>query len=676
LVTAWAATQLQPERLRRYAVEGAEETRHDALVRGFIAPLLELLIAYIRTGESRYRDVYLDERLRYAPFRAAPATRMAFFREVLPPDEDAVLRLLPAGSHLQRHVRSLLAELHEPLVTAVPGPTLHVLALGDCLLNELRVFLPALCRREGLNLDLRELYFSAVVGVALDMEAVLRFIAENPPDLISASFLTYAAIPAYREVLGRAETLRPNEIDERIAMIVRLMHDSLSTLRAYTDAPLLVHNVSGLPLGRWRRHIPLLKPLSPARRRVVDLLNGSIRELVEHTPNAILIDELAVAESRGHRLCARSVIPRRAARGGFFHVARFGEYLSEPYADVVRSYQRLHKTKVLLVDFDGTLWDGVMADGPVRHHRDRQLLLRRLKEAGILLVAVSKNDTTSIRWDEMALAPADFVLQKIGWRAKVEAIQECASQLDLGLDTFVLIDDNPVERDLARTQLPSVTTLDALDPFTWRSLDRMLRFPNTRETDEARTRTEMYRQQAARRTALAHNFDYATMMRGLELAATFGPARAADLDRVTELVQRTNQFNTTTIRYTRQELAAFLQSERHRVYVATLSDKFGALGLVTVAIVERNNGDAVFNAFVMSCRAIGFQLERLVLRLVLDAEPDAQRFIGRLVPTDRNTPALGLFRECGFQQAEPNAWILDRGMSWPDYPEWFRLTER
>ena len=166
------------------------------------------------------------------------------------------------------------------------------------------------------------------------------------------------------------------------------------------------------------------------------------------------------------------------------------------------------------------------------------------------------------------------------------------------------------------------------------------------------------------------------MMRGLELAATFGPARAGDLDRVTELVQRTNQFNTTTIRYTRPELAAFLRSERHRVYVATLCDKFGALGLVAVAIVERNNGDAVLNAFVMSCRAIGFQLERLVLRLVLDAQSDAQRFIGRLVPTDRNTPALGLFRECGFQQAEPNAWILDRGMPWPDPPEWFRLTER
>ena len=678
LIDAWATTQLDPDRLARYEVEGigGADGERDSLVAGFVAPLLDLLIGYIRTGASRYRDVYLDERLRYAPFRAAPATRLAFFREVLPPDEAALLRSLPASSSLRRGVRRLLAELHEPLLATPDGPTVRVLGIGDCLLNELRVFLPARCRRAGVNVDVRSLYFSAVENRAVDLTEVLRFLEREPMDLIAVSFLTYAGIPAYRALLNEAGKLTPREADDRVTAILQTMRDWVQALRAHTDIPLLIHDASGLPLSRWRRRLPVVPPLSGARRRVLDLLNEAIRELVQHTRNALLIDEAAVARAHGHRSCEQPVVSRRLTRRAFFHTARFGEYLSEPYTEVIRSYERLRKAKVLLVDFDGTLWDGVMADGAVRHHRERQELLRRLKDAGILLVAVSKNDPTSIRWTEMALQPSDFVLQKISWRLKVAAIQEAAQELDLGLDSFVLVDDSPVERELARSQLPEVVALDSLDPFTWRSLERMLQFPNTRETEEARTRTQMYQQSAARRAALAQTFDYPTMMAGLELKATFGVARKEDLDRVAELIQRTNQFNTTTIRYSRQELAAFLESESHRVYVATLADKFGALGLVAAAIIERRDSDAVFNAFVMSCRAMGFQLERLVTRAVLDAEGNAGRFIGRFVLTDRNTPAMSLFRDCGFREVGPNEWLLDRSMPWPDRPAWLTLTER
>src|SRR5262249_9698834 len=163
---------------------------------------------------------------------------------------------------------------------------------------------------------------------------------------------------------------------------------------------------------------------------------------------------------------------------------------------------------------------------------------------------------------------------------------------------------------------------------------------NTRATDEARLRTEMYRQQARRREALNGSFDYPAMMASLELEVRFGPANRKDLDRIAELIQRTNQFNTTTIRYSKPELEAFLAGGRHGVYVAALSDKFGSVGLVGVVIVERQGDERVFQSFVMSCRAMGFELERLMLRLVLEAEESgAARFVGRFVPTDRNTPA-------------------------------------
>jgi FkbH-like protein len=334
------------------------------------------------------------------------------------------------------------------------------------------------------------------------------------------------------------------------------------------------------------------------------------------------------------------------------------------------------KAKVLAVDLDNTLWDGVMADGPVRHHHDRQLQLRRAREAGMLLVAVSKNDPANIRWDEMELTPDDFVLHKISWDVKPHSIKAAADQLNLGLDSFVLIDDNPAERELVRTQLPAVTTLDALDPHTWRSAERVLRFANTTNTEEARKRTAMYREQALRREALSAEFDYPQMMAALQLKVRFSRAMPGDMERITELVQRTNQFNTTTIRYTKQQLTAMRESSSHRIYVAELSDKFGSLGLVAVVVVARSGADATIESFVMSCRAMGFQLEHLIIALLLEAEADAHRFIGRFVATDRNTPAMNLFSSCAFHEQSDATFAWQRGETEPPRPAWFAVSSR
>jgi FkbH-like protein len=164
------------------------------------------------------------------------------------------------------------------------------------------------------------------------------------------------------------------------------------------------------------------------------------------------------------------------------------------------------------------------------------------------------------------------------------------------------------------------------------------------------------------------------MMANLGLSLEFRRATRRDLDRLTELVQRTNQFNTTTRRYTRQQLQDFMASDRHRVHVATLADKFGSMGLVLTVIVERRGEEAVVDSVVMSCRAMGFQLEHAVLRLAFDAEPDATRWLGLFVPTDRNTPAAGLFAECGFVAKDDDAWVRDPGAADPVVPAWFAVT--
>ncbi len=678
IIARWYEVEFSRERLERFQIEGAGDLERGHVCEHFLRPLLGLLGAYLRTGESRYRDLYLDERLRYAPHRADPGVRRAFFREVLPACEEAVLAAV--RPHVARDgLREVLRQLHAPLLDGEGGQVVKLLAVGDCLLNEVRVFLRTRCALRGVSLDMRCVYFSSALGRDLSRAEVEALADETRFDLFAFSFFTYEGLPPYTAMMRQADALSPAEIRVRAGQLLELVDEYLTKLRERTDAPFLLHNVSGLPLTRYRRYLPLVQPLSRGRRRVADALNAGLQQLADAVPNVLLVDERQVAQDFGWRAAGKSVVPRRLERGAFFHTARFGEPLAAAYADVIASYRDLRKAKVLLVDFDYTLWDGVMADGPVRHRLEEQQLLRRLKEAGILLVALSRNDVRNIRWEEMALRPEDFVLLKVSWNLKVQSIEEAAAELDLGLDSFVMIDDSAEERALVRERFPSIPALDSTAAGTWASLERLLRFPNTRATEEARTRTELYRAQAKRREAQrasSAGADYPAMMASLELRLRFGRAAARDLDRLTELVQRTNQFNTTTIRYTRDELAKALLEAERAIYVAELVDRFGSFGLVGVVVAGRGEASLTIESFVMSCRAMGFGLEQGMLRLVLDAEGQASRVVGRFVPTDRNSPAARLFADSGFEPAGATEWLLADRSRGPVLPSWFTVERR
>ena len=676
IVSAWHRSQFDASFLDRYGVAGAAELSPDAAIRSFIDPLFRLLVEYAATGEARFREVYLDERLRYAPHLAEPEVRRAFFSELLAEDERAVLASTRASASQHAALRALLGEIHAPLLASLAGAkTIRLVAVGDCLMADIRSFLTARARAADIHLDVRTLYFSTVADRSLSTDSVMRFIEQNPTDLIALSFLTFSALPLYPALLRAADRSDRAECEASMAGLLSVMQRSLEHLRQHTDAPFLLHNASGLPLTPWRERLPM-PPIASGRRRMLAELNARIGELAGSIRNTIVIDEARVAREKGVRECARTALPASITRHAFFHTNRLGEHLAPEYDDVVRSFAQLRRAKVLVVDLDNTLWNGVMAEGPVTHFVERQKLLKQLKNAGMLLAVASKNDPASIRWNELSLSPEDFVLLKINWGLKVESVRQAAQELDLGLDSFVFIDDNPVERDLMTRELPKVRTLDATDPTTWRWVERLLVFPNTRDTDEARTRTELYKQQVSRREEMSKGFDYGAMMHSLGLEVEFGRARASDLARLAELVQRTNQFNTTTIRYTREQLSSLLKRDDHRVYVGSLRDKFGDLGLVASAIVRDGPGERIIESFVMSCRAMGFQLELLVLRLVLTTEGRTQPVVGRFVPTDRNAPAAELFSSQHFLSRGPTEWVLATDAMLPEAPDWFSIEQR
>lgn len=673
LAERWTRRHLRVQAIQEGVVAEAFPDPLGDYANAYLQPLLKLIAGYARTGVEDYADVYADERMRFTGPRPQ-AAEIASLRETIAEDEHDLLQLTADEPRLRQCMAATLRELHGGLFDPIAECKLSMTLVGDCLMTEIRAFLVARARRAGIGLDTTHFYFSARQGVGLDGAEVRRHLADTPTELVALSFLTFEGIPPYQALLAESDDLTHAQLVERATAIVNLIGNYIEGIREVTAAPVLVHGSCGLPLTRYRKRLRLAPALSRGRRQAIEMLNAGVRELVAHSENAIFLDEADVCSTFGLRDAGRPKFPSTITDGAMFHTTRLGSYIAPRYLDVVEAFLTLHRTKVLLVDFDNTLWDGVMAEGPVTHHRERQRLLVELRQAGMLLVSVSKNTPEAIRWEEMELDERDFVLHKVSWNQKAQSIDEAAQQLDLSPDSFVLLDDNPAERELVSVCLPGVRTLDPDDPATWRWLKWMFEFPNTRRTAEAARRTEMYREAAQRRNSLSANLDYEAMMSSLQLSATFGRARRGDLDRLHELLARTNQFNTTTRRHSKADLLAMIDDERRRVYVSSLADKFGSLGIVGVVIVERLGPDIGLDSVVMSCRAMGFGLEYMLLRATLDAELPWQRAIGSYITTARNNPCAELFSSAGFTHDGDGIWVLDAESGLPDLPSWLSVT--
>jgi FkbH-like protein len=638
--------------------------------RGYFTPLAQMLVAGVG-GSPRHRATYIDSRLNYLPKALSGRERAELLMRLLDAEGRAISELI-ADACPEELTRAALEELHRPLTRPPAATDPRLLLIGDCVFNDVRLFLSErVAAVTGRALDADHIFFTAGPS-PLDPQEMRRVMSGAPPTLIGLSLFSYGGVAPYRGVIAESRGLRGRELEERVRMLAAMVAASIEAIREVTDATILVHTACSLPVSRRRARSRLLRAESRGRRRLNAAITEAVAELVAATVNTLLVDEQRlIAENGGLKAIAAPVLGPEYD-GAYAHPAMFGSVLADHYAGVLAAQDLLGKAKVLLVDFDNTLWTGVMGDGEVHHHLERQRLLRRLREAGVLLVALSKNDPETIRWSEMELTPEDFVLQMFNWRPKPDNVSEAVVALDLAAEAFVLLDDNPVERALVEENVVGVRSLDPEEPSSWRSLESWLELPSTTQTGEARRRTELYREAAQRRQAMGtEHHDYGRMMDSLELRAEVRPAGPDDMARLLELVQRTNQFNTTTRRRSAAELNELLASEAHELFVASLGDRFGDLGVVAVVVTVRHgDGEIEIDSFIMSCRAMGFGLEQLALAEVT-RRLDAPRYIARFVPTDRNGPAAGLYPSNGFTEIEPGLWELPPGDR-PERPPWFR----
>jgi FkbH-like protein len=303
--------------------------------------------------------------------------------------------------------------------------------------------------------------------------------------------------------------------------------------------------------------------------------------------------------------------------------------------------------KCVVFDLDNTLWEGILLEGDVRVRDGIADLFRTLDERGILISVASKNAPDDARARLEAAGLWDYLLHpQIGWGPKSEGVRRIADAIDIGIDSLMFVDDNPFERAEVSQALPKVLVLPETD------LPMLADHPRLKGsvTEESRSRRAMYQQAAAREeTASAFGNDYIEFLRSCDIRLEIRRDRPEDIDRIAELVQRTNQLNFSGRKYGREEILAILADPARERHVISCSDRFGSYGKVGFCL-SRTTGDIVeIDDFMLSCRVQGKFIEQAIFwYLSQQASPPASAVVVNFKRTDRNRAAEMVLEKLGF----------------------------
>ena len=337
-------------------------------------------------------------------------------------------------------------------------------------------------------------------------------------------------------------------------------------------------------------------------------------------------------------------------------------------ANIIKSLYGKNK-KSIACDLDNTLWGGVIGDDGVqsiqlgeespsgRAFTALQRYLKLVSQTGVLLNVNSKNEAeiakSGFSRPESVLHEEDFICFTANWQPKDENLAQMASQLNLLPESFVFLDDNPAEREIVRRRFPQTAVPELTEPEHYvRTLARSGYFEVTSLSADDKKRWEMYRENAQRAQAQAAFSDYSDYLRSLEMKAVIAPFDTAHAARITQLMNKTNQFNLTTRRYTDAEVSACMSDGNTLTLYASLADRFGDNGIVSALIGRVQDGILTIEEWVMSCRVFKRDLELAVFDALIAycRTHNITSIEGDYLPTAKNAYVRTLYPTLGFSQ--------------------------
>jgi len=367
--------------------------------------------------------------------------------------------------------------------------------------------------------------------------------------------------------------------------------------------------------------------------------------------------------------------------------------LCKNYVRFLRPFAAASK-KCIVLDLDNTLWGGVIGEdglggidlGPTPKGRpflEFQKFILSLFNRGIILAINSKNnidDAINVMKNHpyMILKEKNFIAMRINWEDKATNIISLAKEINIGLDSMVFIDDDQINRDLIKKYVPEVTVVDLPKDSSLyvKTLINLNLFDSMNITSEDLRKGEMYIEEKNRRKSQENILDLSDYLKELKLQVSIEEAKSITIPRISQLTQKTNQFNMTTRRYTVEDINQFNNSNEYLVISINVSDKFGDYGLTGVAILEKVSKYIWrIDTFLLSCRVLGRNVENALLVQIINIakKNNIQYLHGEFISTQKNKPAQEFYQKFGFKKISNNknneTWELDLSINYslPDF---------
>jgi FkbH-like protein len=469
------------------------------------------------------------------------------------------------------------------------------------------------------------------------------------------------------------------------------VQDAIRALRSWSKAKVLVH---AFPLPT-RRALGMYDPVAPhGQTAAIRALNDRLRDMARAIDNCFVVDidrlvmQLGEERWRDRRMALLARMPLTPLA---LHA------LAEEYLRYLRAFSGAVR-KVLVVDLDNTLWGGILGedgiDGiqlgdtyPGSAYVDLQKAMLALHRRGVVLAINSKNNAADVaevleRHPSMVLKPEHFAAMRVNWQDKLTNMVELADELGLGIDSFVFIDDSDAECERLRQALPEVLTLQLGGEPAARvqTLGGLGVFDTLSHSDEDRERGTFYRREVQRTQLRKSLQTIEEFYASLEMQLFVEPIDDRNVARAADLTQRTNQFNLTTRRFTRDELAALTMSEETEVYGFRLVDRFGDSGMIAVAMLRAAHDKMTVENLLMSCRVLKRTVEDAVLAFVVEraASRAAPVIEGLYRPSKKNGLVADLYRQHGFTPARQlgDTQVFVRSTEPPlPYPSWIHVIQ-
>lgn len=480
---------------------------------------------------------------------------------------------------------------------------------------------------------------------------------------------------------------RKQWVDKKISEIQSL----IDKIKENSSAKILIHNFE----------VPLHSPLGIIESKQkfgfiesIEYLNGEIKNLFKSDSQVFIFDYNAFSSKIGKQ----NIMDYKMYYLGDIKIdMKYLPDLCDSYLAYVKPLMSLTK-KCIVLDLDNTLWGGIVGEdgiegiklGPIPEGRpfmEFQKYLLSLFNRGIILAINSKNnldDALQVFREHpyMILKEKHFAAMKINWTDKISNMKAIAEEINIGMDSLVFIDDDKLNREMINDALPEVFVVDLPDdPSLYlNTIMNLNEFNALQITDEDRKKGIMYAERRSRKVFQETTTDITGYLKGLEMVATIKKANFFSIPRISQLTQKTNQFNMTTRRYLEEDIKELSDDENFLVASIKVEDKFGDNGLTGVAIVKKDLDKWEIDTFLLSCRVIGRNIEKSLLAYIVEQanKENVKEISAEFIPTKKNAPAKNFYKENNFELGSKNdeveEWRFDLSKQYP-YPDFIKILK-